>query len=212
DLAGNLTTLYRFTNSPRDGGFSVAGLIQARDGHLYGTTGGDGINDFGTVFRMDLAGNLATLHSFATPPSDGARPYASLLHATDDNFYGTTSHGGGALGSGTIFRMNSVGNLTTIVRFGHVHGSEPYAGLIQARDGDFYGTTRGGGTLGRGTVFRIDSSGNLTTLHSFTDFPDDGSAPNAALIQATDGNFYGTTTLGGQKAGSSKYCRAGCGA
>ncbi len=75
-------------------------------------------------------------------------------------------------------------------------GRAPYAGVIQASDGNFYGTTAGGGVHGDfGTVFKITPSGTLTTLYSFAG-PYGGSPP-AALVQATDGNFYGTTQLGG---------------
>ena len=72
---------------------------------------------------------------------------------------------------------------------------------MQAADGNFYGTTEKGGTTGGdcfygcGTIFKITPSGTLTTLHSFDS--DDGSEPQEGLIQATDGNFYGTTALGG---------------
>ena len=40
------------------------------------------------------------------------------------------------------------------------------------------------------TVFKITPGGTLTTLHSFRQ----GTSyyPNAGLVQATDGNFYGT--------------------
>ena len=66
--------------------------------------------------------------------------------------------------------------------------------MIQASDGNFYGTTTHGGTggcySGCGTVFKMDAAGTLTTLHSFTG--SDGASPGS-LIQATDGNFYGTT-------------------
>ena len=76
----------------------------------------------------------------------------------------------------------------------------PHAGLVQATDGNFYGTTEYGGTSGNcgadrcGTIFKITPAGTLTTLHSFDGT--DGAAPYGALIQATDGNFYGTTEGG----------------
>ncbi|HEV2381123.1 MAG TPA: choice-of-anchor tandem repeat GloVer-containing protein [Terriglobia bacterium] len=84
-------------------------------------------------------------------------------------------------------------------------GANPYAALIQAADGNLYGTTGAGGGLGScapggcGTVFRITLSGTLTTLHNFCSQSAcaDGASPEAALVQAIDGNFYGTTTAGG---------------
>src|SRR5260221_12201324 len=63
-------------------------LIQAADGQFYGTTNTGGTVGFGTVFRMDSAGKLTTLHSFAGSPRDGDSPSAGLIQATDSNFYG----------------------------------------------------------------------------------------------------------------------------
>src|SRR5438552_4823758 len=71
------------------------------------------------------------------------------------------------------------------------NGQYPLAGLIQGRDGSFYGTTGYGGASGYGTVFRVDAAGTVTTLHSFAG--SDGRNPVAGLIQASDGSFYGTT-------------------
>lgn len=75
-------------------------------------------------------------------------------------------------------------------------GASPYAGLLQATDGRFYGTTRFGGASGRGTVFRVDATGALTTLHHFTGGID-GGYPYAGVIEAADGGLYGTTLSGG---------------
>jgi uncharacterized repeat protein (TIGR03803 family) len=82
----------------------------------------------------------------------------------------------------------------------------PLAALVQGTDGNFYGTTASGGKFGvtnevnGGTVFKITSAGVLTTLYNFCSqgaFCNDGSYPSAALVQGTDGNFYGTTEFGG---------------
>ena len=67
---------------------------------------------------------------------------------------------------------------------------------MQGADGNFYGTTANGGTYGMGTVFRMSSDGtSLTNLFSFAGT--NGIAPQAALVQGSDGNLYGTTTYGG---------------
>src|ERR1035441_10258658 len=78
-------------------------------------------------------------------------------------------------------------------------GGNPYAGLVQASDGNFYGTTFGRGVNGYGTVFKITPAGALTSLYSFCSQMNcaDGEYPQAGLVQATDGNFYGTTPEGG---------------
>jgi uncharacterized repeat protein (TIGR03803 family) len=81
-------------------------------------------------------------------------------------------------------------------------GANPYAGLVQGSDGNFYGTTYNGGTDGYGTVFRISPSGSLTTLWSFANGLD-GANPYAGLARGSDGNFYGTTS--GSGSGPSAY-------
>ena len=85
--------------------------------------------------------------------------------------------------------------MTTLYSFqGDTDGNFPYAGLMQASDGNFYGTTWGGG-LGYGVVFKITPGGTLSTLYTFSGA--EAGWPYAPLIQAPDGNFYGTSSVGG---------------
>jgi uncharacterized repeat protein (TIGR03803 family) len=207
--SGTLTTLHSFDQA--DGGGPNA-LVQATDGNFYGTTNNGGANFFGTVFKITPSGTLTTLYSFCqggvgTNCPDGGFPtFAALVQATDGNFYGTTDVGGahGLASGGTVFKITPSGTLTTLYSFcsliGCADGSVPYAGLVQATDGNFYGTTEGGGANNAGTVFKITPSGMLTTLYSFCSQSGctDGANPfRAGLVQATDGNLYGTTFLGG---------------
>jgi uncharacterized repeat protein (TIGR03803 family) len=202
DSGGIFTVLHAFTCSSTDGCAPQTGLVQARDGDFYGTTHGGGAYGSGTIFKMDAAGTVSTLHSF-TCPTDGCEPQGDLIQATDGNFYGTTSNGGASGASparrGTVFKIDAAGTFTTLHAFAcnSVDGCEPWAGLVQAGDGSFYGTTRLGGQHNVGTIFRIDSSGAVTTLHSFA-CSTDGCGPRAGLIQASDGAFYGTTERGGE--------------
>ena len=87
--------------------------------------------------------------------------------------------------------------VTVLHSFEGSDGQLAESALVQGNDGSFYGTTALGGENHKGTVFKIDSAGNLTTLHSFSGFPNDGANPIAGLVQGSDGNFYGTTALGG---------------
>jgi uncharacterized repeat protein (TIGR03803 family) len=139
-------------------------------------------------------------------------PIAKLVQATDGNFYGTTTEGGATCAipgaCGTVFKITPAGTLTTLYTFcsktNCPDGYRPYAGLVQATDGNFYGATNAGGPKNLGTVFKITPGGTLTTLHSFDGT--DGAYPAAGLLQATDGNFYGATIEGGA------YCPSyGCG-
>jgi len=189
--AQSFTTLHSFEST--DGAFPYAGLIQATDGNFYGTTSGGGAYDYyGTVFKIAPVGTLTTLHSFNG--TDGSLPLR-LIQATNGNFYGTTEEGG-TYGFGTVFKITPRGTLTTLHSFDSSDGKFPVGGLSQATDGNFYGTTYEGGASGYGTIFKITPRGTLTTLHSFDGYHD-GALPWDRLIQATDGNFYGTTQTGG---------------
>jgi uncharacterized repeat protein (TIGR03803 family) len=228
---GTLTTLYSFCSLSdcADGEYPLAGLVQGANGDFYGTTEFGGVGSTcsggpcGTVFKITPTGTLTTLHSFAG--TDGEFPYAGLVQATNGDFYGTTLNGGanqdcldsfGALtGCGTVFKITPSGTLTTLYSFCSLSdcpdGAIPYAGVVQATNGDFYGATAYGGPNcagdgGCGTAFKMTPSGTLTTLHSFR--RTDGEYPTGALVQGTNGDFYGTTYYGGDA-----YCLPpfGCG-
>ena len=98
-----------------------------------------------------------------------------------------------------MFKITPAGAETVLYSFTNagVDGANPFAGLIQASDGNFYGTTEFGGTSGYGTVFKITPAGAETVLYSFTNAGVDGGYPQAGLIQGSDGNLYGTTFFGG---------------
>ena len=216
--SGEVDTLYNFCapSSCTDGHQPFAGLTQAADGSFCGTTGYGGRAGYctfsggcGTVFKITPEGVLTTLYSFCAQPgcADGEGPVGSLVQATDGNFYGATVYGGSSCegdGCGTLFKITSEGTLTTLYSFHDTDGFVPNGGLVQATDGNLYGTTSLGGTQGVGTLFRITLQGGLTTLYNFCAQTGctDGRAPSGALIQATDGNFYGVTSFGGDSPGN----------
>jgi len=190
--AGSLTTLYSFTNTT-DGGNPQTSLVYATDGNFYGTASSGGANGGGTIFRITPGGKLTTIYGFSGG-TDGSNPNG-LMQATNGNFYGTTQ--AGANGYGTVFRLTSKGAFTTLHTFlNSTDGATPESGLVQATDGNLYGTTVTGGSGGGGTLFEFATrSALLTTLYSFSG--PDGANPAGALAQATDGNLYGTTYVGG---------------
>ena len=179
------------------------GLIQAADGKIYGTTSDGGASGHGTIFRTDTSGTtFATLHSFSS--ADGGNG-AGIVQAANGNLYGATFLGG-TNNYGTVFKMDTNGTtLTTLYSFAHASdGAYPVGGVIQSADGNLYGTTSSGGTScgtdGCGTIFEIGTNGTtLTTLHRFGPGID-GAVPYAGVIQAADGDLYGTTVYGGASA------------
>jgi uncharacterized repeat protein (TIGR03803 family) len=208
--AQTFKTLHSFDGT--DGSSIYGGLLQATDGNLYGLTFQGGLNGWGTIFRITPIGSLKTLYSFSYGATDGYNPNGFLVQSIGGNFYGTTRYGGVNEG-GTVFTVSPNGILTTIYSFcsqgGYscLDGYYPYAGLVQATDGNFYGTTQTGGANGYGTVFKITHSGTLTTLHSFCLLQGcpDGDSPESSLVEASDGNFYGTTYRGGSNDGGTVF-------
>lgn len=227
---GKLTTLYSFcaqnsTGTCNDGSSPSAALIHGADGNFYGTTlyGGGNVADnncfcggYGTVFKISPAGKLTTLYTFCNLTNsngsclDGALPWGGLVQAANGTLYGTTYDGGTGFNNkgGTVFDLTPSGKLTTLYSFCHVgttclDGGYPYAGLIHATNGRFYGVTRYGGDNQWGTVFAVTATGKLVTLHQFgANGSTEGVTPYSALIQAADGNLYGTTPEGGAYTGT----------
>ncbi len=155
--SGSVTPLYSFMGNA-DGSSPNAALTKGRDGAFYGTTFFGGDQDNGTIFRITTAGDLTILYRF-TGGDDGSSPQAPLAPAGDGNFYGTTTSGG-SNSNGTIFMVTPAGVLTTLYSFPQPgDGAKPIAGLVQGRDGSFYGTTSEGGQDGFGTIFKLSVPG-----------------------------------------------------
>jgi uncharacterized repeat protein (TIGR03803 family) len=149
---GDFTSLYSFKGG-NDGANPYAGLAQASNGVLYGTTLNGGTNGIGAVFKITTNGAFSSLYSF-TGGGDGGYPYGTLLLAKSGAFYGTTSYGTNSAGS--VFKITTNGVVTALYSFTDGNdGAGPQAGLVQGADGSLYGTTYSGGAGNAGTVYRI---------------------------------------------------------
>jgi uncharacterized repeat protein (TIGR03803 family) len=176
--------------------FPQAGVIMDAAGNFYGTTGGGGSGNSGTVWKYTPSMRLLTLlHSF-TGGNDGKTPQGGLIMDAAGNLYGTAAFGGP--GGGTVFKIDTASNFSVLYGFtGNGDGGNPHGDLVMDAEGNLYGTTAFGGSSGRGTVYKIDTSNNQeTVLYSFQG-GSDGANPLAGLLMDGAGNLFGTTSQGG---------------
>jgi len=207
--AGSGNVLYTFDPQNTSTGDAVdpVGLTQANDGNLYGESWLGGANGCGTIFKVTLSGTETLLHSFPCGNTVSNSGHSRLIQASDGNLYGMTSAVGTNTGS-TLFKITLDGTYSVVYTFGTnaLDGAAPFGGVIQASDGNFYGMTAEGGANGYGTIFKVTPAGDETVIYSFGQssvqvngnaIPGDGYGPTGNLVQASDGNFYGMTSLGG---------------
>jgi uncharacterized repeat protein (TIGR03803 family) len=201
---GGVESILWSFGSGADGTDPEAGVIQGSDGAFYGTTFLGGTQSRGIVFKVAQSGVETVLANFDY--TSGGAPKAALVQAADGNFYGTAS-AGGSVGGGTVFRITPAGAMSVLWSFGSgPDGSGPWSGVMQGRDGHFYGTTVGGGTVNSaGTVFRITPDGTETVLWDFGFGGNGGFSLPFSLVEDADGNFYGTTSGGGGTAGGTIF-------
>jgi uncharacterized repeat protein (TIGR03803 family) len=192
--AGQYQVLYTFEGGA-DGNNPWSGLLRDSAGNLYGTTEAGGTAGYGTVFKLDSAGNKTILYNFLGRP-DGSYPFSALIMDPEGNFYGTT-YRGGAGDYGTVYELSPSGETVLYSFKGGSDGKNPYAGVVRDPAGNLYGTTFGDCTTGFGTVFRVNPAGKETLLHSFTGGTDGGCPQYGSLVLDPATGLYGTTSFGG---------------
>ena len=198
--SGQMTIIHVFQGS--DGSAPSGRLVEGIDGSLYGATLYGGSAGQGTIFQITRSGMLNTIVSFSG--ANGSHPNGGLVPAGINAFYGSTL-AGGAGGGGTIFKVTTAGALQTLYSFSGVHGCP--SALTPASDGNLYGTTADITFFpascfaavfgGFGSIFRITPKGAFSNLHSMGGNGLSPAFPSGPLLQASDGNFYGVSNVGG---------------
>jgi uncharacterized repeat protein (TIGR03803 family) len=204
--AQTFTNLFTFNRT--NGWVPIAPLAQGIDGNFYGVTSQGGGAGEGTFFKITSTGTLTTLYNFCSQSNcdDGGAPEAGVILATDGNFYGTAPEGGANNVGGVVYKVSSSGHQTALYSFcaqsDCTDGADPWGGIVQGIDGNFYGTARDGGNGPQcinngycGNVYKMTPSGSLSTIYNFCSQPNctDGLLPVTSLVQGPDGNFYGAT-------------------
>jgi uncharacterized repeat protein (TIGR03803 family) len=195
-LLNTLTKKIDFDGSIK-GSEPWAGLFQANDGMLYGTTSKGGINNKGVLFQYDFFMNTYNKKIDFDGLTNGSEPIGALIQAADMKLYGSTN-GGGVNSKGTLFQYDL--NTNTLVKKidfdGISNGQYPVNNVIEAIDGNLYGTTGSGGINDYGVLFQYNTTtGNYSKKIDF-DAVNNGFIPGK-LLQALNGNLYGTTAIGG---------------
>jgi uncharacterized repeat protein (TIGR03803 family) len=200
DSSGQETVLYSFAGGA-DGGYPQSGLTLDSAGNLYGTAD-YGASGSGVVYKVDPTGQETVLYNF-TGYADGGGPSGGVVLDTAGNLFGTT-FAGGALGAGTVYKLNAAGHERVLYSFtGGADGAYPIGGVIRDPGGTFYGTTSMGGAGDLGVVYTLNGLGNETVLYSFPGGAA-GARPYAGVIRDAAGNLYGTT-LGGSTSWGTVY-------
>jgi len=185
-------------------GYFPEELIEGSDGNFYGAAAGGGLgkNAQGTVFKITPSGEISVIYSFAENP-DGSLPNGSapgsLVEGTDGFLYGITSENG-ANGFGTLCKLSKTGTVQVLHNFCGTESCSDGANpgfLMQAIDGNFYGGT-GPTDYPTSVLFRMTRSGTYTVLRTFDSKTQPDGTGIYGMVQAADGNLYGTTVAGAQ--------------
>ncbi len=196
---GKLTLLHSFASNP-DGADPHGSLVGDPQGNGYGTTQyGGTAGGYGTVFKVDVAGNESRPVQLCRNPGRRRSASRPVPGRRRQSLRHHRQYGGTAGGYGTVFKLALNGDITLLHSFsGTPDGENPYAAITADSPGNGYGTTKYGGTAGGyGTVFKIDRTGHFSLLHSFAGNPD-GVNPVSSVVVDPAGNVYGTTFYGGE--------------
>ncbi|HEY2444645.1 MAG TPA: choice-of-anchor tandem repeat GloVer-containing protein [Rhizomicrobium sp.] len=133
------------------------------------------------------------LYTF-TNGSDGGLPCcSSLVLDGKGDLYGTTVSLSNCCNSGAVFELAPGGNESVLYSFPNGSGGSEPTALVMDKAGNLWGTTIAGGISG-GVIFKILTSKDKEKLiHTFEGSPDDGCAPEGAMVVDNSGDFFGTT-------------------
>lgn len=175
---------------------------------LYGGNANGGVNDSGTIFRLQRNGkhwSMKTLYRFCTPDcSTGRFPVHDLYLDGAGNLFGTASGD-----DGTLYTIDGAGNATLLHRFcvqaNCIDGQYPSGGVTGDAAGVLYGTATSGGQTREGVVYRYDPASGYSVVGEFCNSCGRGSSPAGTPVLDASGNLFGTTTYGGPDMAGSIY-------
>jgi len=184
--SGRYNTVYTFPPVPS--GITILGLTAALNGYLYGGYSSSGTTQIADLFASTLKG-LVTLHAY-NGATQGGPNY--VVQYPDDNLY--TFFGVTGSTTNTFTRLDYGGKTTDLYTLTPAQGvpRAPFIGI----DGNFYGISLMGNTAQLG-IYRLMTSGAFSWVVPSMPTGKFGVNHGIALMQATNGKFFGTLPQGG---------------
>jgi uncharacterized repeat protein (TIGR03803 family) len=149
----------------------------------------------GQLVCPNARGNEQVLKSFSSTDNAQA-PTGGLIEGVDGVLYGASRGGTG----GTVFAINPDGSGFKVLHdfgSGANDATNPVGPLVLGGDGALYGIS-GGGAKGVGAIFTLRPDGTgYKVVYSFGSVAQDGTSPQAPLVQAVDSTLCGATYSGG---------------
>ncbi len=168
--------------------------VQLSNDDLYGVTwwaGKGNPNAGGTVWKVTTSGTLSVVHTFLPNKTaqfpKGENPVIGFVQGSDHNLYGITEQGG-STNQGVMYKLLPTGQFKILHDFCTGRCTDIQGPIILGQDGNFYGVQTGGEV-----IFRITPQGVYSVVHTLNPSTE-GRA--GVLIQGTNGNFYGTGSIG----------------
>lgn len=179
-------------------------LLQAKNGHFYGTTILGGLMGQGIIFDYDAINNKYTAVVQFSASAKGSNPYGELLQLDKENYLGACQSGG-VYNKGTLFIFNEkTKSINKIFDFNGQNGQSPTGKFTKVGNTRVYSLTYAGGKFFKGVLFEylLDQS-KFTKLIDFNDTI--GFSPRSKLVEAKTDVLYGTTSQGGSKTGGTLF-------
>lgn len=176
----------------------LSGLLQGKDGNLYGTQLFDGNYGFGGIYRIATNGSgYLMLHSF-NGTTEGGESESALIQGRDGRLYGCIPYVNPPLDE-SVYAFNPADNNFTILHtFSPTNSQDGRAllfSLLQSSNGMLYGVAEIGGSNNLGTLFTMNTNGGgFSVLHHFSTNDGTFGFPISAPIEGADGNLYGTAS------------------
>lgn len=197
---GDLVKIHNFPSNSE----ATSGLIQyptSINGKLYGTTKNDGLFSGGTIYSINPDGtNYQIVHNFSgITYNDGSSPGADLI-LVNGIIYGTTISGG-IYDGGILYSLNISANTYNILH--NFDYSTSFRNKLLHDSNILYGTdTRIDNKI---DLFKYDLITSQFSGYVYSNLSSYSADLRGGLIKASNGLFYGLTTIGGVNSGGAIY-------